>query len=678
MRCRTIPDSFLRLILLVLFTGVFASTEALALELAGLSVTPHAQSPNMRYRRPPDPQLGARIELFLRNETAVPVNLGPETPLSFDQRTPSELLLHGDWAWHDTPPARKDTPLVLAPDALTVWSLNSRGTNWGVDTTHRLQIGGGTEAKTMEFAIERPRAWLSAVTFLGSGESPLPTQMVVHVQNETGQPLFLAGCRLWLPRRPTDFRDLIAQTWQTNLSFFPATAVIPDGEKGGFLLDSAPLPLGYAGVEVRVVGADGGTRSLWAYLRIKREVFDLGGGWVASALGSSNTLTAEPYLKLLRRLHINLGMHQDVPGYTDTPLFDRYPLKYMNRLAPFDHYDTDAMLPRIHAVEFLGEPQYGGGRPVPPQEVFEKLAPYAPTRLPTTVTHSEERVWRYYAGLADYPHFDAYRVTAPAPDAWGLYDRWGGERLRWGAPLETIGDMTRSLRDLNRPRPIAVWSQGPHDGWDRQGGRVRTSPTADELRSQAYHALSSRITSLYWFNLSLGSLIKFRDLIDPVTRVDREIRLLEDLFLEGDAFEYRREREGGSPSWDLASIIGPNGGVFFAIDLAYIPDRQEKIFTFSERNGSVDFQLPASLSHPVEVFRLDADGVHDVTNQWHPGRLKISDRIHVVGIYVVSPKIGLRSRLEARHKQLLELEKAIDFDPAASDADFETLRHLRP
>jgi len=45
-----------------------------------------------------------------------------------------------------------------------------------------------------------------------------------------------------------------------------------------------------------------------------------------------------------------------------------------------------------------------------------------------------------------YPHYDAYRVVAPVADAWREYDRWGGERIRWGAPLETIGDMCHSLR----------------------------------------------------------------------------------------------------------------------------------------------------------------------------------------------------------------------------------------
>ena len=159
--------------------------------------------------------------------------------------------------------------------------------------------------------------------------------------------------------------------------------------------------------------------------------------------------------------------------------------------------------PKIHAVEFLGEPQFGGGKPVAPQEAFDKLLPYRVSRLPTSVTLSDERTWRWYAGLSDFPHYDAYRVVAPAADAWGEYDRWGGRRIRWGSPLETIGDMCRSLRELSRPVPCAYWSQGPHDGWGGGwDGRARRSPTPDELRSQAMHALSTRITSLYWFTAS--------------------------------------------------------------------------------------------------------------------------------------------------------------------------------
>ena len=173
-----------------------------------------------------------------------------------------------------------------------------------------------------------------------------------------------------------------------------------------------------------------------SHLRIKREWFDISGGWVSSRVGSSNTLQCEPYLKTLKRMHVNTGHIADTPGYTDQNgpdgLYTRYPLKYFNKLEPFSHYDTDALLPRIHAVEFLGEPQYGGGRPVPPMQVWRQLAAYEPTRLPTTVTHSEERIWRFYAGLSDFPHFDAYRVTAPSPDQWSKYDRWSGKTIRWG------------------------------------------------------------------------------------------------------------------------------------------------------------------------------------------------------------------------------------------------------
>ena len=63
---------------------------------------------------------------------------------------------------------------------------------------------------------------------------------------------------------------------------------------------------------------------------------------------------------------------------------------------------------RIHAVEFLGNRRYGGGKPVSPG-CWNALAPYAATRLPTSITHSEERVWRFYAGISD-----ATRITTPA------------------------------------------------------------------------------------------------------------------------------------------------------------------------------------------------------------------------------------------------------------------------
>ncbi|MBM3848433.1 MAG: hypothetical protein FJ405_19385, partial [Verrucomicrobia bacterium] len=364
-----------RLLLLAALVTLLPASPCNGLDLVGISVTPHQQAPNMRYRRAPDPELGARVEFFLRNDGSMPLTLTREFRALFDGQTPAQLITSNAWTWHDTPAARTNETLTLPSGALTVWTFNSRGTRWGAGTTHQLTVGDAS-AKPIALGLENPRTWLSAVTFLGDGDAIRPTRAIVHVANESGQLVTLRACRLWLPTSNSEFRALHPQPWQTNLNGFPTSRVVASRTKGGFVVETGPLPLTYCAIEVETIDPDGKASSIWAHLRIKREIMDLSGGWVASKLGTSNTLHAEPYLKTLRRMHINSGMHQDVPGYSDTELFAKYPLKYMNRLQPSERYDTDAMLPRIHAVEFQGEPQFGGGRPVPPQEVFTKFLPY--------------------------------------------------------------------------------------------------------------------------------------------------------------------------------------------------------------------------------------------------------------------------------------------------------------
>ena len=267
--------------LLVVLAALFLPVACGALELVGLSVTPHTQSPEMRYRRAPEPGLGARVELFLIHRGDVALNIRPEFPVAFDGRSPADLITQGEWAWHDTPPARTNESAALPPGALTVWSFNSRGTNWGAGTLHLLKVGGA-DTKPIELQLDAPRTWLSAVTFFGQGDSMQPTRAIVHVANESDRPLALRACRLWLPASNADFRVLRPKPWQTNLACFPTAGVIPSGEKGGFTVETGPLPLTYCAVEVETAGSDSQPASLWAYLRIKREIFDLSGGWVAS------------------------------------------------------------------------------------------------------------------------------------------------------------------------------------------------------------------------------------------------------------------------------------------------------------------------------------------------------------------------------------------------------------
>ena len=658
---------------------------AASLSLEGTHVVPHLQSKEMQYRKKPDFSLGARVEIFLRNTSHEEMVLPASTDIRLRENTPEELLRDDQWAWHDLPSAWGGEPLHLPPGALTVWSWNGKRADWGTNTQAEVSIRrpGQSKADQFQVRIDNPTVWLSAVTFLGTGTHVQPDTVLFHVVNHTAGPLKLEATRLWLPMSNATWRVLIPQPWTSNrLDRFPADGIIPSKDRGGATIATGPLPLTYAALEVRLTDNTGKPVTVWTHQRIKREAFDISGGWVHDTSGGGNKpLESEAFHKTLRRIYVNTAHIREVAGYTDQTgpngLYTRYPLKYFSELKPLEHYDSDALLPRIHAVESLGEPQYGGGKPVPPQDCWKAMSIYAPTRLPTSITHSEERVWRFYAGLTDYPHYDAYRVTAPSPDAWGQYDRWDGQRIRWGSPLETIGEMCRSLRELNRPRPTAYWSQGPHHDWNGYGGRKRGSPTPDELRLQAYHALSSRITSLYWFNLSLRSLVTFPDLIEPMTRVGREIRMLENYYLEGDATSHERVMRIGKPDWDLDVVAGPGGALLFALDLAYTPDGEEKVFKFGPpRETTLRFPLPAYLRKPAEVFRVDADGVTQVNHRVGEKEVEIRDRISRVAIYVVATSSGERDRIEKRRQTCVTSEEAVGFDPGRNPEHLAVLREM--
>ena len=648
-----------------------------------MAVVPHGPTvaTALRYNAPRGPTDGARVQVFLQNRGPQEVAFEPDAPISVGGSNPEDLLAAGAWAWHDFPSQWPTERLALPPESLTVVSFNATGGGWGVGTAADLVLGDGPP---LRLEVRNPDAWLSAVTFLRNEEAEgitavHPDTLVVHVENASGEPFTLDGCRLWTPRPEGSHRVLFAGQWLAGSERFPHDGTIPAGDAGCVVAAVAGLPLSYAAIEVRLRTADGSRRSLWGHVRVKRERFAIGGGWVNAELPRGRSLHCPEYLHTLRRMHVDCGNHGFVPGYTDDP--DRWslcPLSFMTACRPFEQFDTDAVLPRVHAVEFLGEPQYGGGRPVPPAEVWRELAPYRTTRLPTSLTHSEERIWRDYAGLSDYPHFDAYRVCAPAADAWRRYERWGDITIRWAAPLETIGDLTRSLRELNRPGPIAAWSQGPHAGWGPMGGRTRTSPTPDELVLQAWHAIAARITSLYWFNLSPRALVRFRDLIEPIARVGREVLVLEPLILTGSAGRHERLLgTAGSPDWDLATICGPGGAVLFALDLAYRPDQARKEFVFAgPREASWRYRLPGYLAGVADVFRIDADGVYDAAWRRDGDAIVIDARADRVAVHVATADAGLRGRLEERRLRLVAEEQATGFDAAGDDADFARLAAL--
>ncbi len=683
----TKPFSNLACITLTWLLLVLHLPASTAQEIAGLTVTPHRISSVMQWRRPATPELGARVEMLLRNSSPSPLTFQRSDIWRFDGKTPDELVASADWSWHETPELWEAETTELPPEAMMVIPFNTRATAWGVDTVHSVQPG--QTAAAIPFNLENPSVWLSAVAFLATDEngrtaaaSVTANRIVVHIQNAGATELTISELRLWLPRSGGNRRVLFAERslGADRLACFPMDGRIAAQSSGGFTVALEPLPRVPVVVEVvlrpsTTAAAEPPVR-LYASMKIRPEQFDISGGWIANDVGGRQSLTIDEYLRTLSRMHINAGQIEEVNGYTDNPaLTARHPFKRFNRMADLQRYDRDELLPTIHAVEFIGEPQYGGGRPVPPQEVHKLLAPYTPSRLHTSVTLSEERTWRYYAGLSDHPHYDAYRVIAPAADAWSRYDRWNGRSIRWGAPLETIGEMTRSLRELNRPRAIACWSQGAHDGWGGFLSPRRGSPTPDELRAQAWHALASRITSLYWFNLSLPSLLKFPDLIEPITRVNREIRMLDDLMLSATAFAHAEQRgQRDEPDWETSVLATPESALLVAHDVGYQPDPQTNTFRFTPREGTFTFSLPRWISGEATVFKVDADGVHDVSASSEAGTVTITDTVSVVGIYIATSDPQLRATLQQQHAELLAHEASFSFNPGTRPEDLEQLR----
>ncbi|HOC73200.1 MAG TPA: hypothetical protein PKL54_10315, partial [Candidatus Hydrogenedentes bacterium] len=262
------------------FAGTSSQAAPGALSLDGVTVAPHLMMETMRYTKAPDPADGARVQLFLRNASKEVVAVDAASRLLFGGKAPADLLASGDWAWHDTPAAPQVGTLVLAPDTMTVWTFNGRRKPFGPGGTCALALGPEDAPwLAQDLAVAAPERWISAITFLGPEADVRPDTLVVHLANDAAAPLEMRGCRLWLPLDPKNPRVLAAQPPLANIAPFNGHKSIPAKDRGGFTAQTGPLPLTYAVVEV-TAAADGKEFSLWGHLRVRKESFDISGGWV--------------------------------------------------------------------------------------------------------------------------------------------------------------------------------------------------------------------------------------------------------------------------------------------------------------------------------------------------------------------------------------------------------------
>jgi hypothetical protein len=135
--------------------------------------------------------------------------------------------------------------------------------------------------------------------------------------------------------------------------------------------------------------------------------------------------------------------------------------------------------------------------------------------------------------------------------------------------------------------------------------------------------------------------------------------MLSPYYLAGDAFQFERTRDDqGKLDWDCASIISEECALLFALDLAYEPDAEDNTFHYGPaRDFSYRYELPHWLRQPTEVFRVDADGVHEVQWRVEGGGVRIEHRFSRDAIFVATKSPKLRPVIEARRQAAIQVEE---------------------
>ena len=325
--------------------------------------------------------------------------------------------------------------------------------------------------------------------------------------------------------------------------------------------------------------------------------FDISVGW------AGDDIEKESFIKAISSMHFNtvIGAYGSSYYLRDEAFRKQYPIKIFGYVesAPVSDkmtvengvitfYDIDD----IHAALPFGEPQLSDSEGKhQPMRVYNKLLMYRNSPYPTNITLTHEPAFYRFAGLSDFCHYDAYRVVAPFSDAWFKYTSYAPQKkyaINWGAPLETTGDYMRSLAAMNRPNPVAAWTQGANtwDTFPRFTKQVEymDSPNPYELRVQAYLNVANGAASLYWFNVDGEDLLYYKESSLEMRDVNRELSVIGDYLVKQISYWYEREE-----NIDLNVNIGSDYAVLFATDLNYkISDGQYKIYRYG---GRINFEL---------------------------------------------------------------------------------------
>lgn len=406
--------------------------------------------------------------------------------------------------------------------------------------------------------------------------------------------------------------------------------------------------------------------------------FDISVGW------AGDDIEKESYIKALSSMHFNtvIGAYGSSYYHRDEAFRKQYPIKIFGYVesAPVSDkmtvengvitfYDIDD----IHAALPFGEPQLSDSEGKhQPMRVYNKLLMYRNSPYPTNITLTHEPAFYRFAGLSDFCHYDAYRVVAPFSDAWFKYTSYAPQKkyaIYWGAPLETTGDYMRSLAAMNRPNPVAAWTQGANtwDTFPRFTKQVEymDSPNPYELRVQAYLNVANGAASLYWFNIDGEDLLYYKETCLEMRDVNREFSVIGDYLVKQIPYWYERE-----DNIDLNVNIGSDCAVLFATDLNYkISDGQYK-YIGTDEEKTLSFEIPDYLADYTELVKITKDGVSVCDSTCSDNEVTVNDKIDMTALYVLGYD-GLYEELSSNYKAVIEHET---FKIYSNDLQYDELQ----
>ena len=177
---------------------------------------------------------------------------------------------------------------------------NGARSDWGPNTQVALDatLLSGEKIHIGDPALTPSPVSFRTITFLGHEEDPRPHEMALHLQNDSDQTYTLSGLRLWTPSENAS-SHIFEPTLRVGLDPLSSTdRILAPGQIWSQKLEVGSLELGYAIVEAQFSSqGEDEVDSIMAKIRVRREMFDISGGWVSSELDGKSTLTYEPFLQ---------------------------------------------------------------------------------------------------------------------------------------------------------------------------------------------------------------------------------------------------------------------------------------------------------------------------------------------------------------------------------------------